>query len=547
MSLDGWVCSVPSNGDKYYEKNDPRNKDCDRAVVMMLCMDVQPFTVVEQHGFVTFSKIMNPNYQLKGRKYYHGIVEKVFKNSVDKTINRISVDDPSKVAVILDGWSENKNSYIGLRITYINGNWKRVCLMLSCGVLNESHTGETLGLWTENELTKWKVFHLADVVSSDSASNMIKMMEYLPTMEHSKCLNHILNTVVENEVLAKPEIRKVVDMVRKVTNYSSHSILFCEAMRKKFKELDCKEKMFVQDVKTRWNSTYDMIVRFLDISDVVKAVLYDEGWADKILNGAKFFERDWRLLKNVCKVLEPFKSATVQLSSQAACISLYIPTVTCVLKSLEPSAQNKDDEGVKDLKLRLKNNFKDRMAGVESNKIYYLSTILDPRFKNKFFRNDNYRKYAEEELCRLLSMDVDTNPLSSDNLEVEEDMETDGYFNIFATITKQANADEPTVTPESVVSQYLAGKLEKNCLKFWEKYEENSRDIPLKQAMCKLAKQYLTAPPTSTSVERLFSSAGQVTDGREKLKPEMVEKLLFLRENLLLIGSLCMVTMFLLL
>ena len=113
---------------------------------MMLCMDVQPFTVVEQHGFVTYSKIMNPNYQLKGRKYYHGIVEKVFKNSVDKTINRISVDDPSKVAVILDGWSENKNSYIGLRITYINGNWKRVCLMLSCGVLNKCHRIIRMGL-----------------------------------------------------------------------------------------------------------------------------------------------------------------------------------------------------------------------------------------------------------------------------------------------------------------------------------------------------------------------------------------------------------------
>ena len=47
--------------------------------------------------------------------------------------------------------------------------------------------------------------------------------------------------------------------------------------------------------------------------------------------------------------------------------------------------------------------------------------------------------------------------------------------------------------------------------------------------LAKLAKKFLTPPPTSTAVERLFSSAGLILDDRRsKLLPETVEKLLFL-------------------
>ena len=38
-----------------------------------------------------------------------------------------------------------------------------------------------------------------------------------------------------------------------------------------------------------------------------------------------FTDKDWKIMKNVVKVLNPFKSATEQLSANAACISEFIP------------------------------------------------------------------------------------------------------------------------------------------------------------------------------------------------------------------------------
>jgi len=55
----------------------------------------------------------------------------------------------------------------------------------------------------------------------------------------------------------------------------------------------------------------------------------------------------------------------------------------------------------------------------------------------------------------------------------------------------------------------------------------------LEKILSEIAIEYLTPPPTSVDVERLFSIAGQiVSDKRNKLNPINAEKILFLRENL---------------
>ena len=89
-------------------------------------------------------------------------------------------------------------------------------------------------------------------------------------------------------------------------------------------------------------------------------------------------------------------------------------------------------------------------------------------------------------------------------------------------------------TEEDVFKSFLTSKLESSCLVWWQKFEASSQDNKVKLALCKLAKQYLTPPPTSTNCERLFSVAGQIMDEkRANLLPDNLEKILFLRENIL--------------
>ena len=69
-----------------------------------------------------------------------------------------------------------------------------------------------------------------------------------------------------------------------------------------------------------------------------------------------------------------------------------------------------------------------------------------------------------------------------------------------------------------------------------QSYEQStSPNDRIRQALLKVVRQHLTAPPSSTNVERLFSYGGLVaTDHRASLSGEKLDMILFLRENALM-------------
>ena len=142
-------------------------------------------------------------------------------------------------------------------------------------------------------------------------------------------------------------------------------------------------------------------------------------------------------------------------------------------------------------------------------------------------------------LLRLLKTEVAAGPMSRQNsMELVEDPgNCDGLEAAFKAVKQGARRNddgETKETEEDVVKSYLNDKLENTCLVWWQKYEQDAKENKIKLALCRLAKLYLTPPPTSTNCERLFSVAGQVMDEkRAKMLPENLEKILFLRENIL--------------
>ena len=70
------------------------------------------------------------------------------------------------------------------------------------------------------------------------------------------------------------------------------------------------------DVQTRWNSTYDMLGRFVQVQGVIKALLANSWGKDLVGKGkheVRISERDWNLLTAVTNILRGFKKATESL------------------------------------------------------------------------------------------------------------------------------------------------------------------------------------------------------------------------------------------
>ena len=289
-----------------------------------------------------------------------------------------------------------------------------------------------------------------------------------------------------------------------------------------------------------------MLERFHHLQEPVKKVLEDEEWKEKITvkTGAtagryvKFTSNDWKLMEKVVKVLGPFKEATLKLSSASSCISQSIPIITSLLHTLKPSNMI-TDFGVKDLKRRLRDNLNRRLEFLETSEIHSLATLLDPRYRNCFFTSNDAKEQAERKLIEKLKFELLSGPMSRQNSleEVEDPGLCDGLEAAFKAIQQNARRASDTIekeTVEDVVKAFLSSKLEISCLAWWKNFEAESKDNKIKVALCRLAKNYLTPPPTSTNCERLFSVAGQVMDEkRARMLPENLEKILFLRENLL--------------
>ena len=567
--VSSWVTGGgATKADHTYDIHDARAKEKHRGILMMVIMDLQPWSMVNDPGFLYFSSQMDPHYKVASDKFYRGLLDKAFKKGVTKVEEKLNKDDPEFMACQLDGWSSYRHGYIGLLVNYITPSWKRVSLCLSCGPYDGRHTGENLGNWLEEKLEKWKVLDKVTVTVSDTASNMLKMMEFLPShIVHNGCLNHVLQLSINHEILEKPEVKNIIFSVRAFTNYAAISTLLSTAVRSKQEELgwsDADLKALVQDVKTRWNSTFDMLERFVTLQEAIKKVLEDDDWKDKILvksgNNAgkvvKFSNNDWKVMERIVKVLGPFKEATLKLSAASACISQAIPTVTSLLHTLKP-AHNTTDLGVRDLKRRLTENIMDRLDYIEESDIYALATILDPRyvnflslrlfsshfdffrFKNCYFRSNDAKNQAEKNLLNLLKAEVAAGPPSRQNsMElVEVSPACDGLEAAFLAVQQGVRRTEEGAvkdTEEDILKRYLNAKLEKSCLAWWKIFEEKGKECKVSLALCRLARQFLTPPPTSTDCERLFSVAGQVLDEkRAKMLPENLEKILFLRENIL--------------
>jgi len=64
-------------------------------------------------------------------------------------------------------------------------------------------------------------------------------------------------------------------------------------------------------------------------------------------------------------------------------------------------------------------------------------------------------------------------------------------------------------------------------------WKANSSTYP---RVAQVARRYLSAPSTSVPSERLFSSAGDLSDSRRRLLPEPAEMLLFIKENIHLVN-----------
>ena len=162
----------------------------------------------------------------------------------------------------------------------------------------------------------------------------------------------------------------------------------------------------------------------LDSFKRLKPALVPTLQSDNVDAPVEFTKKDWDLISQVLSVLKPFQDATKMLSYHDASISLGIPIITSIMRSLNVTDA---DHGVKTMKRALMENLAKRFSGMEEDYDYAVSTMLDCKFKKYFYRNPDTLERTREFIIEKLVAD----------LREEENVQVCVSFNAYLASNKQ--------------------------------------------------------------------------------------------------------------
>ncbi len=102
-----------------------------------------------------------------------------------------------------------------------------------------------------------------------------------------------------------------MDLISEIATATKQSTVAKEELERCQTNLWMMPKKLKQDVPTRWNSTFEMITRFVEVTDAISLLLLHSS----MKNVGHFSPDMWEEADNVAKVLKPLYKATVELKT----------------------------------------------------------------------------------------------------------------------------------------------------------------------------------------------------------------------------------------
>ena len=255
-------------------------------------------------------------------------------------------------------------------------------------LLEGSHTGAHLSEQYNEILSNWNIKNSqVHVVLRDNAKNMEKGLRDANLQSYG-CFAHSLQLVVRDGVLHQRSVVDLLSICRGIVGHFKRSPLAYGKLHQIQERLSLPQHRLKQDEPTRWNSSLYMLQSIIEQKMAIAA--YGSENNILVLNQTQL-----DLAIKVIKVLEPIEEITKSVSEELACISVIIPLIRALTKTL---GQGDDDHGVYRMKAEMLQSIEKRFADVEEEELLVLATMMDPRFKDKFFSGAVNRQNAKKML-----------------------------------------------------------------------------------------------------------------------------------------------------
>ena len=223
------------------------------------------------------------------------------------------------------------------------------------------------------------------------------------------CLAHTLQLVINDGVLVQRGVQELLGAARKLVGHYKYSNVAFQTLKQMQAQLGVPQHSLIQDVATRWNSSFYMLQQLIEQSTALLA----SGAACACMIELRV--QQWNLAEKLVHVLQPFEEATHEAHGEYSSAAVIIPIVNSLQQSLTTTVESTtDDHGITRMKQEMLLSLNRRYQNMETNKLYALATVLDPRFKLCVFASAStsasVRQMLMEEYERLAASEESPTP-----------------------------------------------------------------------------------------------------------------------------------------
>lgn len=261
--------------------------------------------------------------------------------------------------------------------------------------------------------------------------------------------------------------------------------------------------VLIIDVKTRWNSTYHMIVRAKDLKLAVQALCVHE----KSLTSLQLTEEEWSYLTVVEQLLVKFDRATKLMSMERhPTIHSYIPTFDWIVECLNEFA-GRHNGVLRNAALGALTKMKKYEPTVDKCIIPFVATVLHPALKLTYFKEHGYSAAKIRDIKKAVAEYFTREYEAIEDGDVQED-QVSSDDELRSHMFKRSRIEKTSSEFVKYVSLPLANR-KIDPIVYWK---SQASEFP---RLTMMARDIFAVQSASTGVERDFSKGSRfVTPNR---------------------------------
>ncbi|XP_015118442.1 zinc finger BED domain-containing protein 1-like [Diachasma alloeum] len=505
------------------EKGGAQAAKIKNAMVYMIAKDDLPLSATEKEGFRYLMSIVAPNYEVPKKTSITRATEENYK--VLSGIVKSKLAKAENLTLTTDIWTETMSTrgFLGLTIHFLE-NGKMSYIELDTIELDENRKAPYLSKIFEEFLLKWNISKdKITTVVTDGGTNIIKAVkDTFGEHKHITCFAHKLNVAISNVITANKALSSIVTKTKEIVTYCKRSTTAADELRKA--QDDDNTLRLVQDVPTRWNSTFYMLCRFEKLSATVSSILLKLRGSPPMLDSDEM-----AIVRDAINVLRHAETLTKEFSgAKYATTSRVIPAMFCFRECLAV-VQNETSVG-KNLQKELMAELDKKFSDLDKLPFLTIATLLDPRYKRMYFPSPLMCSSLLRTVHSMIS--AETNAPEDESITNDESEATNSSDDLWThhrdrilhqkRYAQEASSDDLNIDMMQFLNKPNLMNIDP--INFWMHHKENT------PALGRIALKYLSTVAISVPCERLFSLASNIiTEKRNRLSAEHLSNLIFLK------------------